>query len=220
MDFNLSVQQKQLIAQVREFAEAEIAPVAAKWDETEHIPRTQIQKLANFNLFGMTFPARYGGRELPALDAVLIIEEMARHCGISARLIVDHNFGAVGTILNFGTEMQRERMLPAVVRGEKLMSIAMTEPEAGSALTDLTTSARRDGGDFILNGTKRWITGGGERELLLVYARFDDVAGPEGIGAILVDMDTPGCRAGQRLNSMGVRGVRESYVPPAAAPGY
>ncbi len=212
MDFNLSTQQEQLIAQVREFAEVEIAPVAAKWDEAEHIPRNQIQKLADFDLFGMTFPARYGGRELSALDAVMVIEEMAHHCGISGRLIVDHNFGAVGTILNFGTEAQRQQVLPTIARGEKLMSIAMTEPEAGSALTDLTTSARRNGDHFVLNGTKRWITGGGEREYLLVYARFDDVPGSEGIGAILVDMDTPGFRPGQRLNSMGVRGVRESYV--------
>jgi alkylation response protein AidB-like acyl-CoA dehydrogenase len=212
MDFNLSTQQTQLVDQVREFALGNIAPVAAGWDETEHIPRTQIQKLADFGLFGMTFPTRYGGRDLSALDTILVIEEVARHCGISARLIVDHNFGATGTILNFGTEAQRERVLPAVAQGKKLISIAMTEPEAGSALTELTTSARRDGAHFILNGTKRWITGGGERELLLIYARFDDVPGPEGIGAILVEMDTPGFRTGQRLPSMGVRGVRESCI--------
>lgn len=212
MDFNLSKKQKDLVASVRDFALAEIAPVAAQWDEEEHIPRSQIQKLADFGLFGMTFPTEYGGRNLSALDTVLAIEEMARHCGISGRLIVDHNFGAVGTILNFGSEDQRGWVLPAVAKGEKLMSIAMTEPEAGSALTELTTTARRDGDHFILNGTKRWITGGGERELLLVYARFDDIAGPEGIGAILVEMDTPGFRTGERLISMGVRGVRESYL--------
>lgn len=92
------------------------------------------------------------------------------------------------------------------------MSIAMTEPEAGSALTELRTSARREGDVFVLDGTKRWITGGGERELLLVYARFDDISGPEGIGAILVEMERPGFRTGQRIPSMGVRGVRESYL--------
>jgi alkylation response protein AidB-like acyl-CoA dehydrogenase len=212
MNFNLSDEQKKLVAEVRDFALAEVAPVAARWDEEQHIPRSQIQKLADFGLFGLTFPEMYGGRGLAALDAILVIEEVARHCGISGRLIVDHNFGAVGTILNFGTEEQRRRVLPGVARGETLMSIAMTEPEAGSALTELTTSARREGDEFVLDGTKRWITGGGERERLLVYARFDDVPGPEGIGAILVEMERPGFRTGQRILSMGVRGVRESYL--------
>jgi len=212
MDFRLKAEQDELVRQVRQFALAEIAPVARRWDEEQHIPREQIQKLAAFGLFGMTFPAVYGGRECSALDTVLVIEEVARHCGISARLIVDHNFGAVGTIWNFGTEAQREQVLPAVASGEKLMSIAMTEPNAGSALTELETTAARDGDTYILNGTKRWITGGGEREFLLVYARFDGVPGPEGIGAILIEMDMPGFRTGERILSMGVRGVRESII--------
>lgn len=212
MNFNLSDEQENLVAGVRDFALVEVAPLAARWDEEQHIPRSQIQKLADFGLFGLTFPEAYGGRGLTALDAILVIEEVARHCGISGRLIVDHNFGAVGTILNFGTEEQRTRVLPGVARGETLMAIAMTEPEAGSALTELTTSARREGEVFVLDGTKRWITGGGERELLLVYARFDDVPGPKGIGAILVEMERPGFRTGRRIPSMGVRGVRESYL--------
>jgi len=212
MDFNLSPEQTDLIASVREFALKDIAPNAARWDADEHIPRTQIQKLADFGLFGMTFPQQYGGRGRPALDAILVIEEIARHCAISARLIVDHNFGAVGTILNFGTEEQRQMVLPAVAKGEKLMSIAMTEPNAGSALTDLETGAVREGDSYFLDGTKRWITGGGEREFMLVYARFDGAEGPDGIGALLIDTGTQGFRTGERIPSMGVRGVRESYV--------
>jgi 3-sulfinopropanoyl-CoA desulfinase len=212
MDFQLSDGQKALVDEVKAFALAEVAPLAARWDEEQYIPRPQIQKLADAGLFGLTFPNEYEGRGLPALEAVLVIEEVARHCGISGRLIVDHNFGAVGTILNFGSEAQRQRVLPAVARGEKLISIAMTEPEAGSALTELQTSARREGADLVLNGTKRWITGGGERELVLVYARFDDVPGPEGIAAVLVESDRPGFQAGPRIPSMGVRGLRESYL--------
>lgn len=212
MDFTRSAEQDALIEEVRQFALSEVAPYATQWDEEQHIPREQIQKLADFGLFGMTFPEQYGGRHATSLDAILVIEEMARHCGISGRLVVDHNFGAVGTILNFGTEEQRQQVLPAVARGDKLMSIAMTEPSAGSALTELTTSAHRDGDFYILNGTKRWITGGGEREYLLVYARFDGVAGASGIGALLIDMAIDGFRTGDRIPSMGVRGVRESYV--------
>ena len=212
MEFSLTPEQETLIREVREFALAEVAPCAAQWDEDQHIPREQVQKLADFGLFGMTFPEQYGGRDATALDVILIIEEVARHCGISGRLIVDHNFGAVGTILNFGTDDQRERVLPAVARGDKLMSIAMTEPGAGSALTELETSAYREGNHYVLNGTKRWITGGGEREFLVVYARFEDLPGPDGIGALLIEMDMPGFRTGERIPSMGVRGVRESYI--------
>jgi alkylation response protein AidB-like acyl-CoA dehydrogenase len=212
MNFSLSTEQMALVEKIRGFALAEIAPYAARWDEEQHIPREQIQKLADFGLFGMTFPKAYGGQNCSALDAILVIEEVARHCGISGRLIVDHNFGAVGTVLNFGSDAQRQAVLPSVATGETLMSIAMTEPNAGSALTELETSARREGEVYILNGTKRWITGGGEREFLLVYARFDDVPGPAGIGALLIRKDMPGFRTGERILSMGVRGVRESYV--------
>ncbi|MDX1522300.1 MAG: acyl-CoA dehydrogenase family protein [Anaerolineae bacterium] len=212
MNFQHSEQQKQLVAEVRDFALAEIAPHAARWDAEEHIPRSQIQKYAEAGWFGMTMPPAYGGGGRSALEAVLVIEEVARHCGISARLIVDHNFGAVGTILNFGTEEQRQRVLPAIARGEKLMSIGMTEPEAGSALSDLTTSATTDGDHYLLNGRKHWITGAGEREYTLVYARFDAVPGTAGIGAILVEEGTPGFSYGPRIPSRGVRGVREGVL--------
>ena len=212
MNFQFSESQQTLVAQVRAFSEAEIAPYAAKWDADEHIPREQIQKYADAGYFGMTLPEEFGGRGMSTLDAILVIEEVARHCGISGRLIVDHNFGAVGTILNFGAEAQRRRILPLVCRGEKLMSIGMTESEAGSALTDLVTSATKDGKTYIIDGEKRWITGAGEREFTLVYARFNEVPGPEGIGAILLEEGMPGYTYGPRIRSLGVRGVREGVL--------
>jgi len=198
MNFHISESQQTLVAQVRAFSEAEIAPYAAKWDADEHIPREQIQKYADAGYFGMTLPEEFGGRGMSTMDAILVIEEVARHCGISGRLIVDHNFGAVGTILNFGAETQRRRILPLVCRGEKLMSIGMTESEVGSALTDLVTSATKDGKTYIIDGEKRWITGAGEREFTLVYARFNEFPGPEGIGAILLEEGMPGYTYGPR----------------------
>jgi alkylation response protein AidB-like acyl-CoA dehydrogenase len=212
MDFKLSDQQKEMVGHARDFALKEIAPYAAKWDQDEHIPREQIQKYADQGWFGMTLPEKYGGGGQIALDAILVIEEVGKHCGVSARIIVDHNFGAVGTILNFGTEEQRQRILPQICTGEKLMSIGMTEPKHGSALTDLQTSARKDGDNYVLNGSKRWITGAGEREYTLVYARFDDVPGPAGIGALLVEEGMEGYEAGKRIPSLGVRGVREGVL--------
>ncbi len=212
MDFQLSEEQQKLVAQAREFALREIAPYAARWDEDEHIPREQIQKYADAGYFGMTIPSRYGGRGLSALEAVLVIEEVARHCGISGRLIVDHNFGAAITILHFGTEEQRRRVLPTICTGEALMSIGMTEPEAGSALTDLTTSATEEGEEFVINGKKHWITGAGEREYTLLYARFNGEPGPKGIGAILIHKDMQGFRYAGRIPSLGVRGVQEGVL--------
>ncbi|MEM7344197.1 MAG: acyl-CoA dehydrogenase family protein [Chloroflexota bacterium] len=212
MDFTLSEAQQALVSKTREFALKEVAPYAAKWDQDEHIPRKQIQKYADAGYFGLTIPSNYGGHGLSALDAILVIEEVARHCGISGRLIVDHNFGAIITILNFGTEEQRQRVLPTVCNGETLVSIGMTEPEAGSALTDLTTTAIEDGDDYILNGKKHWITGAGEREYTLVYARFGNVAGPKGVGAILVHQDMPGFHFAGRIPSLGVRGVQEGIL--------
>ncbi len=203
---------KNLLESTRDFAQSEIAAYAAKWDAEEAVSREHIQKIADAGYFGMTFPQEYGGKGLSALEAVQIIEEVGKYCTISARLIVDHNFGAVGTILNFGTEEQRQRVLPAIARGEKLMSIGMTEPEAGSALTDLSTSAILDGDAYVIKGDKRWITGGGEREYTLIYARFDGIEGADGIGAILVEDDTDGYIIGDRIPTMGVRGVRESNL--------
>jgi alkylation response protein AidB-like acyl-CoA dehydrogenase len=160
----------------------------------------------------MTMPEQYGGKNVSTFEAILVIEEVARHCAISARLIVDHTFGAVGTILNFGTEEQRQRVLPPITRGEKLISIGMTEPETGSALTDLTTSVREEGEWLVLNGRKRWITGAGEREYTLVYARFNDVPDAVGIGALLVEQGIDGYHPGERIPSLGVRGVREGEL--------
>ncbi|MCO5195143.1 MAG: acyl-CoA dehydrogenase family protein [Anaerolineae bacterium] len=212
MNFTLSSTQQELVASARTFALAEVAPFAAQWDADEAVPRSHVQKLADAGYFGMTLPIEYGGRGLTTLDAILVIEEIAKQCAISGRLIVDHNFGAVGTILNFGTEEQRQRVLPTVARGEKLISIGMTEPEIGSALTDLTTAARVEGDTIILNGRKRWITGAGEREYTLVYARFDAVPGAKGIGALLVEQGYPGYRPGPRIPTLGVRGVREGEL--------
>lgn len=212
MNFDLSSEQQDRVKATRAFALEHIAPFAAQWDREEHIPRPQIQSYADAGFFGMTIPARYGGKGLSTLDAVLVIEEIARHCGISARLIVDHNFGAAITILNFGTEAQRERVLPEICTGQSLMSIGMTEPEAGSALTDLSTSARAVDDQYVLNGKKHWITGAGEREYTLVYARFNEIPGPKGVGAILVHRDMPGFKYAGRIPSMGVRGVQEGIL--------
>jgi alkylation response protein AidB-like acyl-CoA dehydrogenase len=200
------------LSELRDFVEREVAPRAAIWDEQEHVPREHVARLAQAGLFAQTIAQDAGGAGRSALDAARTIAEVARGCAVSARLLVDTNFGAVQVIDRFGSDVLRQRWLPRVRSGECLVAIAITEPGAGSAANELTTTARVVNDDLIVNGTKRWITGAGERELYLVFARFDNVPGGEGIGAVLVEHDGPGLRIGAREPTMGLRGLREGEL--------
>ena len=200
------------LADLRGLVDQEIAPRAATWDEEERVPPEHIARLAGAGLFGMTLRADVGGADTSTLDAARAIAEVARGCGISARLVVDANFGAVQILDKFAPEAIRQRHLPLVRRGERLVAIAITEPEAGSAANELTTRAERAGDEIVLHGRKRWITGAGEREISLVFARFDDIPGSAGVGAVLVEADTPGVRDGEREPTMGLRGLREAEL--------
>jgi len=197
---------------LRAFVDAEVAPRAATWDEQERVDREHVRRLTAAGLFGMTLREDVGGGGASTLAAARAIAEVARGCGVSARLVVDTNFGAVQIIDKFAPDDIRQRYLPAVRRGEKLIAIAITEPGAGSAANELTTRAEREGGEVVLHGTKRWITGAGERDLYLVFARFDGVEGAAGVGAVLVEAGTPGLEIGAREPTMGLRGLREGEL--------
>lgn len=200
------------LEQLRAFVASEVAPHAREWDEREHLPREHAQQLADAGLFGMLLPEDVGGPALPVLHVARAISEVARGCAVSARLVVDSNFGALQILDKFGSPEVRRRYLHSVRTGATLISIAITEPQAGSAANELTTRAERDGAGFVLNGTKRWITGAGERDLYLVFARFDDVPGGPGVGALLVGAGTPGFEFGSREPTMGLRGLREGEL--------
>jgi 3-sulfinopropanoyl-CoA desulfinase len=195
--------------ELRSFVRTEIAPRARQWDEDERTPREHVSRMAQAGLFGMTLASDVNGGGASTLDALRIISEVARGCGVSARLIVDSNFGAVQVIDRFASDEIRQRYLPRVRAGTGLVAIAITEPETGSAANLLTTQARTDDDEVILNGRKRWITGAGERELYLVFARFDGIEGAAGIGAVLVEPGTPGFSFGEREPTMGLRGLFE-----------
>jgi len=199
-------------AALRAFVDREIAPRASTWDEEERTDREHVTRLADAGLLGMTLRLDVEGAEASTLDAARAIAEVARGCGVSARIIVDSNFGAVQILDKFAPDEIRHRYLPHIRLGEKLVSIAITEPEAGSAANELTTRAERMGDEIALYGTKRWITGAGEREIYLVFARFDEVPGSAGVGAVLVEAETPGLRIGDREPTMGLRGLREGEL--------
>jgi alkylation response protein AidB-like acyl-CoA dehydrogenase len=197
---------------LRAFVREEVAPRARAWDEEEHVPHEQVERLARAGLLGQTLAADVGGAARSTHDAARTIAEVARGCGVSARVVVDTNFGAVQLLDRFASDDIRRRWLPGVRSGDCLVAIAITEPGAGSAASELTTAARFDGDTVVLSGTKRWITGAGERDLYLVFARFGDTPGAEGIGAVLVPSGTPGLRIGAREPTMGLRGLREGEL--------
>jgi len=211
VSFPLTDEQVRLQAEVRSLADSAWRERAARWDEREEYPWENVKELVAHGLMGMTLPVEYGGRGAAVLDAVLAIEAAARACGVTGRILVDSNFGAVGAIAHYGTEQQKRAYLPAVVQGDK-PAIAITEPEAGSAAADLRTTATADGDGWALDGVKHWITGAGVSRTYVVFCRFGGVAGAPGIGAVIVPSDAPGLSVRGRERAMGMRGIPEGLV--------
>lgn len=206
--FRLTEAQRTLQAQARQFALEVVAPRVEEMDRTNEYSWPIVKAMTEQGFMGMTVPPQYGGRGRSLLDAVLVVEEIARVCGTVARIVVDANMGIVGAIRHYGTEAQRRRYLPWIAEGEK-PAIAITEPEAGSAATMLTTRAVKDGDAYVLDGEKRWITGAGVSRLYLVLARFGDVPRAAGVGGLLVEASTPGLAVPKIRWMMGLRGMPE-----------
>ncbi|HXH82526.1 MAG TPA: acyl-CoA dehydrogenase family protein [Candidatus Tectomicrobia bacterium] len=205
-------EQEALRARARELADTVFAERAARWDATEEYPWDNVKDLVRAGFMGMTIPAAYGGSERPVLDVVLVIEEIARACGITGRIVVEGNLGVVGALEAYGTAAQKRRWFPWVLQEGEKPAICISEPGAGSAATDLTTRAERVANGWRIDGHKCWITGAGTSRLYLVFARFDGTPGDEGIGALLVERDTPGFRIGRREFMMGLRGIPEGEL--------
>lgn len=209
--FPLTKEQRDLKERARRFATEVVARHVEEMDRTNNYPWPLVKAMAHERFMGMTIPREYGGGGRSLLDAALVVEEIAKVCGTVARIVVDANMGIVGAIRHYGTEAHRRRYLPWIVDGEK-PAIAITEPEAGSAATMLTTSAVRDGDAFVLDGEKRWITGAGISQLYLVFARFDGVPKAPGIGGLLVEATTSGLEVPKVRWMMGLRGMPEGDV--------
>jgi alkylation response protein AidB-like acyl-CoA dehydrogenase len=171
-----------------------------------------VQDLVDAGFMGMTIPTQFGGRGLSYLDAVLVIEQLSRNCGITGRIVVEANMGGVGAVMAYGSDEQKRLVAAHVLAGDK-PAICITEPEAGSAATDMETTAERVPGGYVINGTKYWITGGGVSRVHLVFARVTDDGQDEGIAGFLAVRDeTEGLQIGDRHPAMGLRGIPETYV--------
>ena len=213
MIHGLTETQLALQAAARELAEAEFRPRAAEVDATEEYPWDSVKLLADAGLMGMTIPKKYGGRGLTCLDTVLVVEQISRCCATMGRITVEANMGAIGAIMAYGSEKQKQRVAPYVLAGDK-PAICITEPGAGSAATEMTTTAQKHGDCYVLNGTKYWITGGGVSKVHLVFARVIENDEYKGIGGFIVvrGENDSGLKIGEREPAMGVRGIPETYV--------
>ncbi len=208
MDFQLTAEQRQLKAVVRELAEKEFAPKAATWDETGTADLGEIaNRLRQLGVLGMTIPEEYGGMGRPFLDFILVLEELARVAYPPAFVLLSTCSGPVSIILHLASDEQRRRYLPRLVRGETFCALGMTEANAGSAASDIATTARRDGDHYVLDGHKLFVGGGGQCDLYVIFARFGQVPGPRGVGALVVEKGTPGFTFGQQIAFMGTRGT-------------
>lgn len=212
MDMKLSPEQQKLKAAARELAEAQFAEKAAEVDRTEAYPYDNVKALTAAGFMGYTVPKAYGGRGGSFFEAALIIEEMARVCGATGRITVEANMGAISAVMQYGTEKQKRMAAELVLAGDK-PAICITEPNAGSAATEMTTRADKRGNTYVVNGKKHWITGGGVSKLHLIFARvFDERGVEQGIGGFLAVAGTPGLRVGQREPAMGLRGIPETEI--------
>ena len=210
--FELTAPQLALQAKARELAQSVIAPRAARVDQTEEYPWDNVETLREAGFMGMTVPREYGGQGMSYLDAVLVIEQMAMACGVTGRIVVEANMGAIGAVMRYGNDAQKKRAAELVLAGDK-PAICITEPDAGSAATEMTTRADRRGDSYVLNGKKHWITGGGVSKLHLIFARVFDDGVEQGIGGFLAVRDVDkGLRIGQREPAMGLRGIPEAEV--------
>lgn len=211
MDFHLTDDQRELQAAARRFAREELPAIASRLESEDCPPsRELIRRYAELGFLGINVPEELGGMGLGNLEALIVLEEFGKISSAIAFPIFESCVGPVRAIERFAGEELRQRVVPAVCSGEMVVAVSMSEPDAGSALTDLTTRAREDGDHFVINGTKRWCSGGGHADGYVVYCRMSDEPGARGIGAIFVEADTPGLGFGPNEQLMGFRGIPSS----------
>ncbi len=212
MHFQPTDQQRELQETARKFARAELPALARDMEEKDYpVPPDMLRTYGEMGFLGVNLPEEYGGLGLGHIEALMVLEEFAQVSNAVAFPVFEALTGPVRTIEKFGGPEMKARILPEVIRGDKIVAVSMSEPDAGTALTDLTTSARKDGNGYRVNGTKRWTSGGGHSDYYVTYCRFSDDpdsgAGAKGIGAVLLEKGMEGMTFGKREELMGFRGI-------------
>jgi alkylation response protein AidB-like acyl-CoA dehydrogenase len=221
MDFRLTEEQQALQQAARRYARDRLPALAQQIEQSCEAPsHALILEYAQQGFLGINVPEKYGGLGRSSLDALIVLEEFGKISSAIAFPVFESCVGPVRAIERFASESLRQRVVPRVCAGELVVAVSMSEPQAGSALTDLTTRGERHGDKVVLNGTKRWCSGGGHADGYVVYCRMSDDPGAKGIGAVYVEKDTPGLSFGKQEQLMGFRGVPSSdlYFDNCAVP--
>lgn len=206
LDFSLSEEQKMFQKVIREFCIKELKPIAEKIDKEEFFPYELYKKMGQMGLMGMTVPQKYGGAGIDRLSYMIALEEISRFCGSTGITVEAHNSLSISHIYEHGNEEQRKKYLPKLCSGKALAAWALTEPNSGSDAASAQTSAILDKNEWVINGTKQFITSGDIADVVVVMAKTDKEKGAKGISAIIVDKDTKGFKVGQTEDKLGLRG--------------
>ena len=212
MDFNLSDEHKMMRKLVREFVEGEVAPTAQERDEEERFDRPLFESMGEIGLTGIPWPEEYGGAESDYVSYAIAVEELSRVCGSTGVTLSAHVSLGSFPIYKFGTEEQKEKFLKPMALGEKLGAYGLTENAAGSDAASLKTTAVKDGNEYVLNGTKIFITNGEEGDIYIVFAVTDKEKGHKGISAFIVEKGTPGFSFGKEEEKLGIRASKTTEL--------
>ena len=212
MDFMLTEQQQMMKKLFAEFAEKEVKPLAAEVNEDERFPRENVEKMKACKMMGIPFSREYGGAGADYLSYILAVEELSKKCGTTGVVLSAHTSLGTWPIEHFGTEEQKNKYLPDLCTGKKLAAFGLTEPNAGTDAAGQQTTAVKDGDDYILNGTKIFITNAGEADVYVIFAMTDKTKGTHGISAFIVEKGMPGFTVGQHEKKLGIRGSATSEL--------
>jgi len=205
MNFSLTKEQEMVRTLMRQFSENEVKPLAAEIDQTERFPRETVKKLARYDMMGIPFPKEYGGAGGDNISYAIAIEELSKVCAATGVILSAHTSLGAHPIYQFGTEEQKQKYLVPLAKGEKLGAFGLTEPNAGTDAASQQTVAVKDGDNYILNGSKVFITNGGEADIYIIFAMTDKSKGTKGISAFIVEKDFPGFSIGKKEEKLGIR---------------
>lgn len=212
MNFDLTSEQQMFQKIIREFCEKELKPIASKIDKEEYFPYDLYKKMGKMGLMGMTVPQKYGGAGIDKVSYMIALEEISRYCGSTGLTVEAHNSLGIGHIYEHGNEEQRKKYLPKLCSGEAFTAWALTEPNAGSDAAATQTTAVLKNNEWVINGTKQFITTGDVADVVIVMAKTDKEKGAKGISAIIVEKDTKGFKVGQLEDKLGLRGSRTAEL--------
>ena len=206
MDFSLNKREELFLQMIREFAENEVKPLAAEVDEQERFPMETVEKMAKIGIMGIPIPVEYGGQGGTNQMYIMAVEELSRVCATTGVIVSAHTSLCMNPILEFGTEEQKQKYLPKLASGEWIGAFGLTEPNTGTDAAMQQTTAVLDGEEWVLNGSKIFITNAGYAHVYVIMAMTDKSKGTKGISAFIVEKDTPGFSIGKKEKKLGIRG--------------